>query len=698
MRFTFATVFGVLIACSTVGLSQTFPDYPPLISIEYEDLDQAALIILNQLPDLNQPEALEFFCPDDPVYTYKLEVANQIGNNEICQGASQEADCGLVELHRDNCQSSKIQLGTNYNADWVWVSSIMSRGCIEHNPADDMILEITPNGSIQTVSEVIITGVRPHWFGGTNYLLNKLEYFEFEIIGQDGDVIPQSDPYIQAPPTPGLPVLDYTFHLDNPITINPSGGPLTIRIKQCGGLPAANTFGYANLFGWINVSVTGNCGCGVCGTPYWQVGSTNNLECDVPHPIPMQILDECGQVIVNCPVMAVVVSCPATNEPCLTCTCPENDDLFIIVGTDTLYSHDTLYLSGCLDLIPSPADFLQLPPGVGQMLSTDYYNQNGIRVIRWKWWGGGCPDLYFRLFVIYDENCNGYCPSPGDLYIITSMGDTLYSKDTLYLSGCLDLIPSPADFLQLPPGVGQMLSIDSYMGGIRVIRWKWWGGGCPDLYFKLYVVYDEDCSMFCPDQDDLFIIVAGDTLYHQDTLYLPYCLALIPSPTDFLQHGPGVGQILSIDSIDMNGVRTIRWKWWGGNCPDLYFRIYIIYGDPDCEQEPPGNMALQGIHGPMNPENIRAEALFNSNESNTFSWDVSPNPANESLQIRMQGLPDIPVLISVFDLQGRRLFETQLSGAGEILTIPINDFPEGLLLVRLQTGQDSQTKKILVRH
>jgi len=77
-----------------------------------------------------------------------------------------------------------------------------------------------------------------------------------------------------------------------------------------------------------------------------------------------------------------------------------------------------------------------------------------------------------------------------------------------------------------------------------------------------------------------------------------------------------------------------------------------------------------------------------------------PNPANNQVQLQMNGLQNSPVSVSVYSTDGRLIYFTEDKNPSTSInwSIPTMNFTPGLHLFRIQTNNDVLVKKILIQH
>ena len=83
----------------------------------------------------------------------------------------------------------------------------------------------------------------------------------------------------------------------------------------------------------------------------------------------------------------------------------------------------------------------------------------------------------------------------------------------------------------------------------------------------------------------------------------------------------------------------------------------------------------------------------NDNYSDLLAF---PNPAKDQINIPLSGILEQPARILVFKLDGRKVFDKQIEGQGNLISININPLSEGLYIYKVQqSGQVIITGKFL---
>jgi hypothetical protein len=81
-------------------------------------------------------------------------------------------------------------------------------------------------------------------------------------------------------------------------------------------------------------------------------------------------------------------------------------------------------------------------------------------------------------------------------------------------------------------------------------------------------------------------------------------------------------------------------------------------------------------------------------ESANSSFRVYPNPANEEITIKSSSVSN-DATVSVFDLNGKELKSLKLSGMET--NVDTTGLISGVYFVRVSTGNDSKTEKLIIK-
>jgi hypothetical protein len=78
----------------------------------------------------------------------------------------------------------------------------------------------------------------------------------------------------------------------------------------------------------------------------------------------------------------------------------------------------------------------------------------------------------------------------------------------------------------------------------------------------------------------------------------------------------------------------------------------------------------------------------------TFDVDIYPNPFTEEVVISFPDLVSERIHLTLYDLQGKILFSQEYAVLSEI-RLPINSIPAGFYILKIKTGNQLITRKIV---
>jgi hypothetical protein len=120
---------------------------------------------------------------------------------------------------------------------------------------------------------------------------------------------------------------------------------------------------------------------------------------------------------------------------------------------------------------------------------------------------------------------------------------------------------------------------------------------------------------------------------------------------------------------------------------NYYYRLYAYYGAIDCTSAPaslkddPTKFYLKVYYSPTEVAENEATALM-----------VYPNPARQSLSVEAEGMTHV----TVYDLLGQSVYRQDAEG--NMLTINVADWAEGIYLVKVQTCNGLLIRRVSVVH
>lgn len=98
--------------------------------------------------------------------------------------------------------------------------------------------------------------------------------------------------------------------------------------------------------------------------------------------------------------------------------------------------------------------------------------------------------------------------------------------------------------------------------------------------------------------------------------------------------------------------------------------------------------------------NVASNAVVQVSENIRSDFSVFPNPANDLINISFNEIMNGQAKLVLTDLAGREVYSTTLSNLNPGVKHSINtiDFEDGMYLLQLQSGDKTNTRKIIVRH
>lgn len=80
-------------------------------------------------------------------------------------------------------------------------------------------------------------------------------------------------------------------------------------------------------------------------------------------------------------------------------------------------------------------------------------------------------------------------------------------------------------------------------------------------------------------------------------------------------------------------------------------------------------------------------------------FDITPNPINDIAKIQMPMDDDANITVTVFDILGKQVLkQTMLLGQNQTIDLNFSDVANGMYIVRVDDGQTSSARKIMVNH
>ena len=120
---------------------------------------------------------------------------------------------------------------------------------------------------------------------------------------------------------------------------------------------------------------------------------------------------------------------------------------------------------------------------------------------------------------------------------------------------------------------------------------------------------------------------------------------------------------------------------------DYYYRLYAYYRDIDCTSAPASvkdNPNLFYLRVYYSPTDVV--------ENDDMMVSLSPNPADQSVNIEAEGL----VHVTVYNMLGQFVYDTDVEN--NVLKVNVSDWTNGIYLVKIQTTQGQVSRRISVVH
>lgn len=101
----------------------------------------------------------------------------------------------------------------------------------------------------------------------------------------------------------------------------------------------------------------------------------------------------------------------------------------------------------------------------------------------------------------------------------------------------------------------------------------------------------------------------------------------------------------------------------------------------------------QGFHQPM----LRVEALKASDPESPWQLSVAPNPVVYALTVAVATPAELPLSVSLLDMNGRRQVTKTLAGGSLSVSVNMADLPAGMYMLHISqpTGRLTRTYKII---
>jgi hypothetical protein len=120
---------------------------------------------------------------------------------------------------------------------------------------------------------------------------------------------------------------------------------------------------------------------------------------------------------------------------------------------------------------------------------------------------------------------------------------------------------------------------------------------------------------------------------------------------------------------------------------DYYYRLYAYYGATDCTSAPasvkyhPNLFYLKVYYSPTEVS-----------EKETSNVQLFPNPADQSINIKAEGMTHV----TVYNMLGQLTYDADVEG--NIMKINVSEWNEGIYLVKIQSNMGQLTRRISIVH
>jgi hypothetical protein len=172
-----------------------------------------------------------------------------------------------------------------------------------------------------------------------------------------------------------------------------------------------------------------------------------------------------------------------------------------------------------------------------------------------------------------------------------------------------------------------------------------------------------------------------------------------PPNISFLQITPQV----SIDSLQLDNTSTwqkIEWTYTaqGG---EEHFIIGNFEDDNNTTYAPAGGSHNDGNLAYYYIDDVAVTRYITSQEniSNVNYFNLFPNPASDKVFIELEFNREMETTVEIFDLTGKKVYSSYF---GEIssrnIEIATSQFQNGLYVLRVNTGEEILSKKIVISH
>ena len=124
-------------------------------------------------------------------------------------------------------------------------------------------------------------------------------------------------------------------------------------------------------------------------------------------------------------------------------------------------------------------------------------------------------------------------------------------------------------------------------------------------------------------------------------------------------------------------------------------RVTTKYTDPDANQFP--TSCENGHDAEVEDYTINVMTSLSVNQDKLSYFTIYPNPNNGEFSIQVNSASSNNILVEVFDLRGREIFNNSFNSSSNIReTINLSNVQSGIYMVRVSDGSGKATKKIVI--
>jgi len=167
-------------------------------------------------------------------------------------------------------------------------------------------------------------------------------------------------------------------------------------------------------------------------------------------------------------------------------------------------------------------------------------------------------------------------------------------------------------------------------------------------------------------------------------------------PVIYGGQGSQGGHCWVMDGFDNDSFFHFNWGWSGNS--DGYFTVNNLTPNGDTFNNSQEAIIRIVADTPANYSSdtstkvkVTGVTTVAAPENNI---NIFPNPATNSINVSFQGIPAKELMIT--DIEGRTVQQMTVASTASSLTLSVNDLPNGMYLLRLQTDQGMLTRKFVV--